>query len=515
MTTTVVAPVHPGAPATPRTATANRAGTTPAIAWLPIALMAAAKVVFQLATSTMYGLHRDEFYYLASGRHLAWGYVDQPPVVPALYRLSAAVFGTSPAGLHVVPALIGGVYVLLAALLVVELRGGPRAQVLAGLVAALAPLYLTISHFLSTVTLDVVVWAVASLLVLRLVRTGDTRLWVPLGAVVGLGLLNKYTTAFWLLGAVGGLLLTPQRRLLASRWALMGGVVAAALVAPNVAWQVQHHWASLEFARRLRAENGPSDVIQFVPLQLGMMTLAGTVVWTAGLWALARRDGWKRERWLAIGYVVCFVVLFALSGKAYYLGSWYLPLVAAGAVVVERSWSRRAGRVLAGAVVVTGLVSAPMFTPLLPEGVAVSIGLDNANKDLGGMMGWPRVLRQVASAVDELTPAERHGAVILTATYSVAGAVNLWGGRYGLPPAISGHNTYWWWGHPAGYSPAVVTVGLSPTLLSTFWRQVTPVAHLGSSGGAIDPEQRGAVVAICTGQLEPWAAMWPAFRAYG
>jgi 4-amino-4-deoxy-L-arabinose transferase-like glycosyltransferase len=485
------------------------------LSWAAVGAIAAAKVVFQLATSTLYGFHRDEFYYLASGRHLAWGYVDQPPLVPAIDRVAANVFGASPAGLHVFPALLGGVYVLLAAVLVVELGGGRRAQVLASLVAALGPLYLTTSHFLSTVSLDIVFWAVASLLVLRLVRTRDTRLWVAVGAVVGIGLLNKYTMAFWVLGAVGGLLLTPERRLLASRHLLLGAALALVLVAPNLVWQMQHHWASLEFDRRLRVDNGRTDLAQFLPLQLGMVTLAGTVVWVAGLRAIGTRASWKSLRWLAIGYVVCFVVLFALSGKAYYLGSWYLPLVAAGAVAVERYWSRRAAGVLTGAVVVTGLLSAPLFTPVLPERVAVAAGFDNANKDLGGMLGWHRVVNQLAAVVRALPPDERRNAVILTADYSEAGAINLWGPAAGLPHAFSGHNTYWWWGHPGGEGATVIAVRLSPRFLSDFWQHVEPVAVLGSTGGPIDPQERGAQVSVCTGQRVPWSVIWPKLRHYG
>jgi 4-amino-4-deoxy-L-arabinose transferase-like glycosyltransferase len=485
------------------------------LAWAAVGVIACAKVAFQLATSTLYGFHRDEFYYLASGRHLAWGYVDQPPLVPAIDRVAASLFGPSPAGLHVLPALVGGIYVLLAALLVVELGGGRRAQVLASLVAALGPIYLTTSHFLSTVTLDVVIWAVASLLVLRLVRTGDTRLWVLVGAVVGIGLLNKYTTAFWVLGALGGLLLTPERRLLASRWAVLGAGLAIALVAPNLVWEAQHHWASLEFARRLRVENGPTDLAQFIPLQLGMVTLAGTVVWIAGLHAIATRRAWKPQRWLAIGYVVCFVVLLALAGKAYYLGSWYLPLVAAGAVAVERYWAPRAAGVLTGAVVVTGLLAAPLFTPILPEHVVVEAGLDTTNKDLGGMLGWHRVVNQIAAVVHGLPAGERPNAVILTADYSEAGAINLWGPAQGLPPAFSGHNTYWWWGHPQADDQTVVAVGLPGPLLSTFWRHVRQVTALGSTGGPIDPQERAAPVWVCTGQRQPWSVIWPKLRSYG
>ncbi|MGH9060501.1 MAG: glycosyltransferase family 39 protein, partial [Acidimicrobiales bacterium] len=326
--------------------------------------LAAAKVAFQLATADLYGAHRDEFYYLQSGHHLAWGYVDNPPLVPLLYRLEEVVFGHGVTALAVVPALLGGVYVVVAALITADLGGGRSAQVVAALVAWLGPLFLTTSHFLSTVSLDLLFWALATWLVIRMVRGGDTRGWLAVGLVCGMALLNKDTIAFWAVAAGAGLLTTPQRKLLASRWLAGGVAIALVIAAPNLWWEVRQHWPTIEFLRHLRSNNSASDLSQFVPLQLGIVTIVGTVVWVTGLRAVIRRGDWRDKRWLAHGYAVAFVLLFALAGKAYYLGSWYLPLVAVGAVAAERHWSRRAGRRLAAGVVVTGLVSLSLFTPV-------------------------------------------------------------------------------------------------------------------------------------------------------
>jgi hypothetical protein len=479
-----------------------------------VAVLAVAKVGFQLATAPLYGAHRDEFYYLAGGHHLAWGYVDHPPAVPVLDRLAELTFGHSITALHVFPALIGGVLVLLGALLARELGGGTRAQTLTAVIAAIGPLYLTTTHFLSTVTLDLVVWALASLLVIRMLRTGDARWWLAIGAIVGLGLLNKYTVAFWMLGAVGGLLCTRQRRLLGNRWTLGGACIAAVLVAPNLVWQATHHWATFEFMRNLRANNGATNVREFVVLQLVMMTLAGTVVWVAALRATARRAGYEVHRWLAVGWLVLFVVLFAAEGKGYYLGSWYLPLVALGAVVIERSWSTRAQRVLFAAVVVTGLAMAPLFTPILPERVFVDAGLNDANKDLGSLIGWPHVVHQIADVVHELPAAEQRRAVILTSNYSEAGALQFWRSGLRIPDVISGDNTYWWWGYGQRRTGPVVTVGFSGGFLAHYWDRCTRAGTLGR-GAPIDPQEVGAPIFVCRQQRISWAALWPRLRDYG
>ncbi|HEX5367911.1 MAG TPA: glycosyltransferase family 39 protein [Dehalococcoidia bacterium] len=471
-------------------------------------------MAFQLATSGLYGAHRDEFYYLAGGHHLAWGYVDHPPIVPALYRLSEMLFGHSVQALHVLPAMLGGVYVILAVLLAREFGGDRRAQLLAAVVATLAPLFLTTSHFLSTVSLDVVAWAVASLLLARLIRNGDQRLWVAIGIVVGLGMMNKHAMAFWVAGAGIGLLVMPERRLLLSRWAVLGGAIAFLLFAPNLVWQARHGWATLEFLSNLRSNNSASDRSQFVPLQLLGMTLAGTVIWLVGLWALIRRKQWKRQRWLAVGYAALFVALFASGGKGYYVGSWYLPVIAVGAVVIERTWNKTAYWLLTSAVVVSGLIVAPLFTPILPEATAHSLHLDTTNKDLGGMMGWPHVVAEVATAFDSLPPDTRATATILTGNYSEAGAINFWRARYGLPEAISGHNTYWWWGYGQPQGGPVIAIGLPKSVLDRYWGDVQQITVLGSDGDIIDPQEQGNVIWLCREQKLPWAAIWPELRVY-
>ena len=485
------------------------------LAWQSVFAAAVAKVAFQLCTANFYGAHRDEFYYLASGRHFAWGYVDNPPLVPWLYRFQEILFGHSVLALAVIPALLGGLYVVIAAWMTADVGGGSHAQGLAVAVAWLAPLYLTTSHFLSTVSLDVFWWALASWLVIRLVRSGDTRLWVAVGAVVGAGLMTKDAILFWVLAAGVGLLTTPQRRLLVSRWLLVGAVLAGVIAAPNIAWQVANHWPTLQFLHNLRVENASSDLPQFVPLQLASETVAGTVVWVAALVALRRRPEWLEQRWLAHGYAICFVVLFALGGKAYYLGSWYLPLVALGAASIEAAWPTGRRRILLASIVATGALTAPLFTPVLPATVAVSAGFTSLNKDLGGMLGWPHVVGEISKVFHSIPPDQQRSAVIFTADYSEAGAVDFYGPGLGLPQAISGHNTFWLWGygHPAP-GATVIAVGVPPSLVHRYWSSVALVATLGADHVPIDPQEQGAPVWICRAQRLPWPVLWPAVRHY-
>ncbi|MGH8995509.1 MAG: glycosyltransferase family 39 protein [Acidimicrobiales bacterium] len=491
----------------------------PPISWKAIAGAAMLKTAFQLATSPLYGLHRDEFYYLASGLHLAYGYVDNPPLVPWLYRLADVMFGSSVEALAVIPALIGGAIVILAAALARELGGGRRAQLLTAAAAWLGPLYLTTSHFLSTESAELGLLGLAAWMVLRLARTWQQRWWLPLGATLGLAVLAKDTAALWAATVLVGLVASGQRRLLASWWLAAGVAVAAILVVPNLVWEASHGWATVTFLGHLDANNRSSNLTQYLPLQLAIVTLAGTVVWVSGLRA-GLRTGRRNllgqpGRWVAISWAVAFVVLFATGGKPYYLGAWYLPLVALGAVAIEASWPTRAQSRVALAVVATGLLTAPLFTPVLPESALVAAHFDTANKDLGGMLGWPHLVATVAAAANAIPPGERHGLVVLTLDYSEAGAIDYYGRADELPEAISGHNTFWWWGWgTATRTDPVLAVGLPEATVRRYWSRVTRVATLGSDGVAVDPQERGAPVWLCQDQLTPWASLWPNLRHY-
>ena len=484
------------------------------IAWRFLGPLAGAKVVLQLLTSNLYGAHRDEFYYLESGHNLAWGYVDNPPLVPVVYRLQELLFGHSVSALAVVPAFLGGVYVILGGLLARELGGRRYAQLLTGVVACLGSIFLTTSHFLSTVSLDLVFWALGSLLVLRMTRTGDRRLWIWIGVVCGFGLLNKYTMGFWIVATVAGLLLTSQRRLLASVWLPTGAVVAAAMVAPNILWEIDNHWPTWQFLRNIRTSGAHGNLIQFAPVQLLLVTLGGAIVWITALIVLTRPE-WRPQRWLLIGYVVAFAILIALAGKPYYLGSWYLPLVAVGSVTIEHRWRRPARGVVLGAVAVTGLLFAPFATPLVPEATAVRLHIDTSNADIGGMMGWATTTAYISRDFHRLPVGQQRDAVILTSNYSEAGAIDFYAATYGLPDAISGHNSFWTWGYgrPAPQA-TVLAVGLPGDVVRRYWGSVVRVDTLESGSTPIDPHERGVPIWICSNQRVPWAVLWPQLKHF-
>jgi 4-amino-4-deoxy-L-arabinose transferase-like glycosyltransferase len=462
-------------------------------------VVALVTTAFHLATATIYGYHRDEFYYLASGRRLAWGYVDHPPLTPLLYRAADRVFGHSELGLRVTPAVLHGVIVVLAALLARELGGSPRAQLIAALGAAVTPFLLGTGHFLSTVTVEIVFWTAITLALVKLLNGADPRLWIVVGVVVGVGLLDKWTTGFLIIGLVIGLLLTPERSVLWTPWSGVGALVAGAIVAPNLLWQADRGWPQLEFAGTLR---NYGQAVLTAPIQLVLLGAVSVLLALPGFLWLLRDGSAGRYRALGIAFIVVVVLVMVTGGKPYYASVFAPVLIAAGAVSVTMHSSTR---FLPAILVVTGVLLAPLATPLLPMS---TLGFVRAiNPEEGEMVGWPQLVDQVAHVYRE-----HPGATILTQNYSEAGSIELLGGPRGMSQPISGHNTYWYWGHPQGRSPVTIAVGFTRARLERMFGDVEHVATFHAPGGVHNLEN-GASIWVCREQRADWSTLWPSLRS--
>lgn len=490
----------------------------PPLATRAVLFVAVAFTALELAVSARYGFHRDELYFLACARHLAWGYVDQPPFVPGVAWLAAHALGTTPVSLRLLPAIAGGVAVVCTAQMARELHGGRNAQVLAALAAATSSQFVGAFHLLSTTPFDFFFWSVLSLLVLRVLRTGDERLWLAVGALAGVALLNKMNVLFLLAGLGVGLWLGGHRDVFRSLrlWAGLG--LALLIWSPNIVWNAQHDWAALSMVESLHRENSTvAASVVFVPSQLFAVGPVLVLFWLAGLRSLWRSN---LARPFAVGYVA-LLVLFTLTGaKPYYLGGIYYVLFAAGGVWAERRLAARTPpKGLRGWItlmVVGLLLTLPVALPVLPESSLPKGSWEgNVNKDLSATVGWPQLARQVAGVVDSLPAAERAHVVVFTGDYGAAGAVDLFGPALGLPHAISGHNSYWWWG-PAGATDGAITVAvnLSRPYLRTIFAEVTSAGSVTTPNG-VWSEERGDPIWICRGQYVSWARAWADARHYG
>ena len=494
-----------------------RSGSLPRLVWGPVLAAGAVFLVIELLASPRYGLHRDELYFLACAHHLAWGYVDQPPLVPAVAWMVNGLIGPFAWSLRLLPALAGAASVVLAGLMARELGGGRSAQTIAAVAAATSAQLLAAFHLLSTTAFDCFFWALITWLALRLIRTADTRWFVPLGAVTGVALLNKLNVAFLVVALAIGLA-TGSDRLLWSKHAWMGAAIGLVIVSPDIVWNAQHGWAQLSMLRSLHSENAtPGASIGFMPAQLIVVGPALSVLWITGLVHL-----WRASRWrpLAVSYVV-LAAWFTLSGaKTYYLAGIYFVLFAAGGVAAERRLRSKGkpGRVRGwiAVMVVGGVVALPLTLPVLPESTLPTGSWESQiNKDLSATVGWPSYVRQVAGIVNTLPSGERSRLVLLTGDYGAAGAIDLYGPQYHLLSARSGHNTYWWWG-PGGMTndSATVAINIPRSVLLRIFRRVRLVASVQTPNN-VWTEERGDPIFLCTQQLASWTGVWPSLRHYG
>lgn len=500
------------------------AGQVSAFARRPVLTLAAGLAGVLLALSGRYGPHRDEMYFLAAGRHLAWGYPDQPPLVPAIARLMDALAPGSLPVLRLPSALCAAAVVVLTAATARELGARPRGQVVAAACAAVASLVLQTGHLLSTATLELAAWGAVTWLAARAVRTGEERLWLHAGLALGVGALANLLAAALGLGLLAGVALAGPRRVLRSPWLWAGAVVAATCAAPYAGWQAAHGWPQLDLAAAIAGgKSGSSESrLLLVPYQVLLVSPVLAPVWIAGLWRLLRQLDTRPWRFLGVCWVVLAALFLLAGGKPYYLGLMLPVLLAAGAVPVER-WldrgrARLRGRVLAAAYALSALIGGAITLPLLPVDLVGRSGVTAVNYDAGETVGWPAFTATVARAYHALPAPSRRQGIILTANYGEAGAVDRYGPALGLPRAYSGHNGYGLWGPPPQGAEPVVVVGYgepSAAAQVTRWFAGCRVVARVDNGHDLDNEEQGAPVRVCERPRQPWPLLWTQVRRLG
>jgi hypothetical protein len=508
-----------------RTATANY-GLIGGIAAIPF--------IVHLLTNTRYGYFRDEFYYIACSQHLDWGYVDHPPLSIALLVLERWLLGDSPPAIRFLPAVAGAALIFLTAMTARELGGGRFAQALAGLAVACAPIYLGLANFFSMNAFEPLFWTAAACILIRIVNTENSKLWLLFGGVAGLGLQNKHSMLFFGFAVAAALLLTRERKRLADKWLWLGAGTAALIFLPNVVWEITHNWPTVEFMRNAQAYKiARLSPIEFLMQQMLMLNPLALPIWLAGLCYFFSREG-RRYQFCGWMYIVLLAVFMVENAKAYYLTPIYPLLLAAGATAIE-SIARRAHwrwlRVAAPvALVIGGIAAAPLALPVLPVealiryghllGVAGSVkrttsetaALGELPQYFADMFGWDEVVSAVARAYESLSAEDRQKAAIFVGNYGEAGAINFLGKSHGLPEAISGHNNYWLWG-PGDYSGEVVIV-LGYTL-----EDLKPMFDSVEQAGTVHckycmPFENDRPVYICRGLKRPLREIWPRLKRY-
>ena len=470
-----------------------------------------------LALASRYGFHRDELYFIESSKHAAWGYVDNPPLTPMLGRLSRAIFGDSLFGLRVVPAIEAGLIVVAMAGLTRELGGRGSVQLLAAVLAATASFVLAIGHLLTTPTLDVLLTVSVVWVLVRLVRTDNQRWWIVVGIGVGIALENKFTIALVIVALSAGAVVTRSWRANVSMWTLAGAGVAVALWAPNLWWQAHHGWTLITFSRAVERDQGADNRVQLLPFQFLVLGPLIAPLFVAGIVGFWRRPAWRRLRFLPVGYAILLVLLAVAGGKGYYAAGLALPFAASGSIVTAERAARAQRSLLwspiAVAVAVNTAIGAVITLPILPQRL-VSGPVAALNHDAAETIGWPSFADQVATAIKSLSAGDRSTAVILTANYGEAGAIDRYGLTRGIGPAYSGHNSYASFRIPPDARGPVIAIGFDDLTRDPALRDCTIIATIRTPDG-IDNDENGARIWRCSGPTQTWTALWPTLTHEG
>jgi hypothetical protein len=492
------------------------------------ALLSGIKLLVHLSLSTRYGYFRDELYYLDCGRHLSWGYVDHAPLIGLLSRIALLLGGGLPV-LRMFPAIAGALLVALTMLITWRLGGGRFAQGLAGISMALVPIYLAMDSLMTMNAFEPLFWMGCIYFAVRFIQTRDSRFWLWFGVLSGLGLMNKHSTVFFGLAFVIGLLLTEHRREFTRPWVWVAAGVALLICSPNLIWQIQHHFPTLEDLRNVKAmgKNVELGPLKFILQQILVMHPVLFCIWIAGLWHFLWGRG-TRYRLLAWTFLVFFATMMVLHGKDYYVIPVYPMLFAGGAVAWEGAldgWHLTRGRLwpkvaMLALIIINGGVVAPLMLPLLSPEKYVAYGRalhyippkqevhqqSQWPQPWADQFGWPELVDQVARAYNSIPLAERSRTAILTGNYGEAGAIDLFGAKYGLPEAISGHQTYYYWGTHGFGGDNLITLQYDPEDLAEMCTSFEKVAvHFEAWGMA---EENHAIY-LCRGLKKPFAEMWP------
>jgi hypothetical protein len=486
--------------------------------------------VFVLLAATALGDHyfRDEFYYLACSRRMAWGYVDQPPLSIAILWIVRHLAGDSLIVLRIAAALVAALTIWLTGAIARRLGGSWFAQAVAMVAAAIAPELLSLASFYSMNVFDLLFWTLAAYVLMGVLEQPTTPRWIVLGVVLGAGLENKISVLWLGAGIAAGLVLTRARRLLLTPGPWLAAAVAAISFVPHVLWQIANGWPTLEFIRNASQQKMQANApLQFVLDQMLNMHPMTLPVWIGGLGFLLASRRAERFRPLGIAFLtVAAILIVNRTSRSGYLAPAYPMLFAAGGAALEQVVRRPAWRTAAlTALVAAGALTAPLAVPILPVddyvrySGALGVAPDTEEKkELGRLpqffadrQGWDRFVDEVAAVVERLPPAERTKAAVLVGNYGEAGAIEQLGRTRGLT-AISGHNNYWLWG-PAGRTGEILVV-----VSTSEERQRQRFASVERAGevecGDCMPYENHQSIFVCRAMKRDLRDAWPLFKHY-
>ena len=486
-------------------------------------LLGLAIFLVHMFTNHQYGFHQDEMVVMDNANNLDWGFVEYPPLTPFLARVEVALFGFSLVSARTIPALLSGLILILTGLMARELGGNRGAQIVAAVGASIAPFALLLGVLIQYVTLDFFWSVLIAYLVIRVLKTEDPRWWLAIGVVIGLGMMTKYTMVFFAVGVAGGILLTDARRYLKSPWLWGGAALAVLLFVPNLIWQIQHNFISLEFLSSIHARDvaiGRTDDYVIEQFLLSSNPFA-IPLWIAGLIYLFRNQNAKRYRMIAWMYVIPFFIYLFTQGRSYYLASAYPMLFAAGAVAWQ-GWleklSMPKARIVFGAtwvlIAIGVVVGGALSLPIAPINSPLWDVTSEVHDIFTEQIGWHEMVQTVAGIYDDLPADEKAHAGILAGENDEAAALNLYGEEYDLPTAISGSDSFYLRGYGNPPPETLVVVGFTQEHVNSLFEQCIVAGTITNPYGVENDLRDPPNIFVCRNPRLPWEELWDELQRY-
>ncbi|MBB4682936.1 hypothetical protein BJY18_000421 [Amycolatopsis jiangsuensis] len=494
----------------------NRADRAlPGFACRPVALLAAGIAAVLLATAGRYGYFGDELYFLAAGKHLSWGYADQPAVLPALARLMNSLAPGSLVVFRIPAVLATAAGVICTALLARELGGERKAQTRAAAAYAICGQFAGSGHYLATSTVDPLLWTIAIWLLVRWIRTRQDNLLLWLGVVTAVALNVKFLIgAFWAVTAVTALVFGPRDLLRRPKlWA--GAGIAALACVPTLWWQAANGWPQLGMgdavSREVAEAGGRATFVPALLAGAGLVIGAlGVLYGTAVLLGSARLRPYRFLGWTALGVAAVFLVS---GGRFYYAAGTFGLLWSAAAVHLQERPPARWWRWVPTwpVFVLSALYSLPYALPVWPAHWLVdhpaaphpAYALEEA--------GWPDLAASVGTVYRTLPPDQRTHTTLVTAGYWQAGALDRYGPEQGLPEAYSASRGFWYFGRPGDDADSVLFVGRDPAKLLPHFRTSRVVGEVDNRLG-VPNSSRHLPIWLLSGRTGGWAEIWPQLK---
>ncbi len=489
-----------------------------------LAYLALADFIVHMIFAVNYGYFRDELYYIISGtQHLSLGYVDFPPFIAYVAALLNIISKDSLLSIHIVSALNEALLVFVAGMITRELGGGRRAQLLAAVSTLLTFAFLAFGSLFTPDSFDSLWWSLLALLVIRILRRREPKLWTVAGLVIGLGLLTKLTIFFFVATLLLSFLAIPSaRQYLRSKWIVLGGLLSIAFILPMTYWNSINGWPMVHFYLEFRGDVSGGGPLSFFSTQLALMTYLNAPIFVIGLYFYLRSKDGNQLRALGLSYILLYAFMTVLDMKPYYLAPAYPMLYAGGALLIERSSISKKGmfrwfgsRPYLVCLIIVAILLVPIAMPILsPQTLISRYGAsDYQISPLPDRYGWSGMVSNLSTAYSNLPASVKSQACIFTSNYGEASAVNFFGGSLGLPKAISGHNNYYIWGPDSCTGQVLITIGISLSTVQQAYKNVTTLTTIECSY-CISYEQTLPIYLCTNPNFTSLAILWPAVRHY-